>query len=595
MAAPYLQIKELSSGTPQNADYVIFQESGGQQRTLRSTLSVLRGTPAGVQFTFDTDTTDTDPGNGRLKFNNAAVASVTALYIDNLEQGGADITAWLDAWDDPSHTPSGYVYIVKLGEPTTFAIFSVTGAVTDKTGYRSVVVSHIASGGTLSNNDDIAVTFSASGDDGSAPANMVSAAATIPDNALVRGDGGARGVQGSGISVTDTDDIVNINQLGVGVASPTSRLHLPQENDQATPTISFGDGDTGFYEEVDDTLVVSIAGIKRIAFTSGTILSFTNFSYSIRSGTPSASQPVYSFRADTDTGMFRADADVLAFSTAGIERARIDALGNLALGLSSANELLTIGGRISLQEQVAAGGSVAGYGQIWVRNDTPNVLMFTDDAGTDFVLNQSGAVSRSVFSDVFASSGRYATSVYGSGAATFGPQGVDLDTGTTASSATATNLINFTAFEQLFDSSPLFSVTVLVSSVAIPESSFFGVGDVSVSGSGHTYTGKQFGFKILNNVGSPDFYATNGNGTTETATNVTNPTNPFNTNVLTAVMDSGNNIKFYINKTLVATHTTNLPAGSTGDFVLRFSVSNNGTTNRGFVRCQMWSLGVAYA
>lgn len=32
----------------------------------------------------------------------------------------------------------------------------------------------------------------------------------------------------------------------------------------------------------------------------------------------------------------------------------------------------------------------AGYGQLWIRNDTPNVLVFTDDAGTDHVIGAAG-------------------------------------------------------------------------------------------------------------------------------------------------------------------------------------------------------------
>ena len=43
-----------------------------------------------------------------------------------------------------------------------------------------------------------------------------------------------------------------------------------------------------------------------------------------------------------------------------------------------------------LEERAAALADVAGYGQLWVRNDTPNVLVFTDDAGTDTVLGAGG-------------------------------------------------------------------------------------------------------------------------------------------------------------------------------------------------------------
>ena len=42
----------------------------------------------------------------------------------------------------------------------------------------------------------------------------------------------------------------------------------------------------------------------------------------------SASGPTYTFGEDTNTGMYRADTDILAFSTAGVERMRILANGN---------------------------------------------------------------------------------------------------------------------------------------------------------------------------------------------------------------------------------------------------------------------------
>jgi len=37
-----------------------------------------------------------------------------------------------------------------------------------------------------------------------------------------------------------------------------------------------------------------------------------------------------------------------------------------------------------LSETAAANADITGDGQIWVKNETPNVLYFTDDAGTDF-------------------------------------------------------------------------------------------------------------------------------------------------------------------------------------------------------------------
>jgi hypothetical protein len=62
-----------------------------------------------------------------------------------------------------------------------------------------------------------------------------------------------------------------VTTTGIGVTTigaPTSALQLPQENDAVTPTLSIGDGDTGFYESADDVLEVSVGGIARFQFTN---------------------------------------------------------------------------------------------------------------------------------------------------------------------------------------------------------------------------------------------------------------------------------------------------------------------------------------
>jgi hypothetical protein len=68
-------------------------------------------------------------------------------------------------------------------------------------------------------------------------------------------------------------------------------------------------------------------------------------------------------------------------------------LTNKTIGASTLSGTVTGGGNdmvkmgtISLTEQAAANVDVAGDGQVWVKTATPNVVMFTDDAGTDFQL-----------------------------------------------------------------------------------------------------------------------------------------------------------------------------------------------------------------
>lgn len=122
---------------------------------------------AGFKFTFDTGTSMADPGAGDIRFNNATVANVTALALDatSADTGNPDVSDFIAAWDDSTNTAlRGTIIIRKIGAPATFAIFNVTGAVTDNTGWLQVTVTHVASNGTFSAADSLIVHFTRTGD-----------------------------------------------------------------------------------------------------------------------------------------------------------------------------------------------------------------------------------------------------------------------------------------------------------------------------------------------------------------------------------------------------------------------------------------------
>jgi hypothetical protein len=50
-------------------------------------------------------------------------------------------------------------------------------------------------------------------------------------------------------------------------------------------------------------------------------------------------------------------------------------------------------GSLFLTEQAAAAADVAGDGQLWVKTATPNIPMFTNDAGNDFPVNTAAMQS----------------------------------------------------------------------------------------------------------------------------------------------------------------------------------------------------------
>ena len=49
----------------------------------------------------------------------------------------------------------------------------------------------------------------------------------------------------------------------------------------------------------------------------------------------------------------------------------------------------TLNGTLTLKETADASADTAGYGQLWVHDDTPNTLWFTDDIGTDYQIGPS--------------------------------------------------------------------------------------------------------------------------------------------------------------------------------------------------------------
>ena len=121
---------------------------------------------AGISMTWETATTDTDQGVGKVWANNATLSSATVLYFDDVERNSVSINALIDTLDDPTATNSSVIYIQEAGTATAGVVFKVSGAVTSASTYSKVAVTHMATFGTLSDGDVVGVTFAFSGDDG---------------------------------------------------------------------------------------------------------------------------------------------------------------------------------------------------------------------------------------------------------------------------------------------------------------------------------------------------------------------------------------------------------------------------------------------
>ena len=121
---------------------------------------------SGLGMTWNSSTSDADPGAGKIAFNNGTVSSVSILYVDDADDAGADISGFVQSWDDATNAVArGYVQVTKEGTTGTYALFKVSGAVTDASGYTKVPVTHVVSNGSFSNTDGVGVQFVQSGSD----------------------------------------------------------------------------------------------------------------------------------------------------------------------------------------------------------------------------------------------------------------------------------------------------------------------------------------------------------------------------------------------------------------------------------------------
>ena len=129
----------------------------------------------GVSFEYKfngTTTSETDPGTGKIILNQSNVASVTEMYIDDLEGGSTNtnIETYLRTIDDSNSTVKGHLRITNKFDANDFVLFSITGSSSEETGYHKVVLTHVtgdcAGANIFSNNEDLVLTFARTGDKG---------------------------------------------------------------------------------------------------------------------------------------------------------------------------------------------------------------------------------------------------------------------------------------------------------------------------------------------------------------------------------------------------------------------------------------------
>ncbi len=133
---------------------------------------------------------------------------------------------------------------------------------------------------------------------------------------------------------------------GASITWDGSQFLLPQENDAVTPTLAFGDGDTGFYELAANKIAVAISGAPQWLWEdaggSGQAFRGSNtISACLLNVNASATVPVFVFQNDTDTGIGRAQTNQLSLIAGGIEGLRIYGVSGGATQIPKASLTIT--------------------------------------------------------------------------------------------------------------------------------------------------------------------------------------------------------------------------------------------------------------
>lgn len=121
---------------------------------------------------------------------------------------------------------------------------------------------------------------------------------------------------------------VTVSDSALTLVPTTYQLILPLSNDAVTPTLAFGDGDTGFYESADDTLKIAFAGSDQYTINTSSLSATFTGAFLLRNTVASSTIPTLCpSNDDPDTGLGVNSTDELSLIAGGAEIARIESTG----------------------------------------------------------------------------------------------------------------------------------------------------------------------------------------------------------------------------------------------------------------------------
>lgn len=178
------------------------------------------GALVGSTWIFDNGTADSDPGAGALRFNNATPASATAVYVDDLDTAGADMSSWLERIDDYGDATDRGVLTIRSSAGDAELVARVTGSVADGTGYHKLSVTVLATTAAPASGAVLSVDFTPRGIDG-ADGEVAGPGFSVDGQIVAFNGTTGNAIEGAVVSEgSPTDPLISGTTAGVRAGTP---------------------------------------------------------------------------------------------------------------------------------------------------------------------------------------------------------------------------------------------------------------------------------------------------------------------------------------------------------------------------------------
>lgn len=344
------------------------------------------------RYLFEASTTMGLPITGALRFNNATIGSVTAIAMNAVSHntGAPNIRAIINTWDDSTSVTRGTLTLRSVSNPSTFAVFRITGVTTDNTTWQQLAVTFTASNGTFGANDDIAIDYAASGDSGTLAATFITST-----SATAFGVGRTGGNPALNINTVNASGVtgwnITANAAGGGSIMAATSSNANEDATIAqlgTGTLNLGNG-TGGVTSKGNFLVQNGASLFAVTPYQTTVISnqrtanLIGFQYSpFNSG---------SFSASTETPMVQWGVATANNYAAGAKTLQRDFLIKAATNTASGATSLATAATFGVEGAPIAGTNMSQTASCGIYVGSSNVGASTTNSFGAIINSQTGA------------------------------------------------------------------------------------------------------------------------------------------------------------------------------------------------------------